>query len=83
MRKILIFGCMVIMETRFGKGSYFAKEASYSHSFSKPDYNGFNYMFIAQVLVGEYIQVKFCFDIRSNRLSYQAMSSTGTQTECM
>ena len=46
--------------TRFGKGSYFAKEASYSHKFSIPDYNGFCYMFIAQVLVGEYTQVKVC-----------------------
>ena len=46
--------------TNFGKGSYFAKQASYSHKFSTPDHNGFNYMFIAQVLVGEYTQVKFC-----------------------
>lgn len=47
--------------TKFGKGSYFAKEASCSHRFSAPDYNGFYYMFIAQVLVGEYTQVKFFF----------------------
>ena len=48
--------------TSFGKGSYFAKQASYSHRFSTPDCNGFNYMFIAQVLVGEYTQVNYLID---------------------
>ena len=73
---------MVIMEHVLVKEAILPKRLLIV-SFSKPDYNGFNYMFVAQVLVGEYTQVKFCFDIRSNRLSYQAMSSTGTQTECM
>ena len=43
--------------TRFGKGSYFAKNASYSHSYADKDASGYRYMFIAQVLVGRYAQV--------------------------
>ncbi|NWY71793.1 PAR14 polymerase, partial [Erithacus rubecula] len=40
----------------FGNGTYFAVNASYSAQdiYSKPDVNGKKYMYMAQVLVGEY-----------------------------
>ncbi|NXL69843.1 PAR14 polymerase, partial [Leptocoma aspasia] len=40
----------------FGKGTYFAVNASYSANdlYSKPDLNGRRYMYLARVLVGEY-----------------------------
>ncbi|XP_066524327.1 protein mono-ADP-ribosyltransferase PARP12-like isoform X2 [Hoplias malabaricus] len=38
--------------TAFGKGSYFARDASYSHSYT--DDSGTRYMFVCRVLVGEY-----------------------------
>ncbi|CAH1238432.1 TIPARP [Branchiostoma lanceolatum] len=40
--------------TVYGKGSYFAKEASYSHRYSKASPDGTRYMFLANVLVGMY-----------------------------
>ena len=46
-------------ETLYGKGSYFAKNASYSHGYSLPDQDGYFYMFLAQVLVGQYVKVGF------------------------
>ncbi|XP_005049681.1 PREDICTED: poly [ADP-ribose] polymerase 14 [Ficedula albicollis] len=44
----------------FGNGTYFAVNASYSAQdlYSKPDVNGKKYMYLAQVLVGEYSQGK-------------------------
>ncbi|OXB58391.1 hypothetical protein ASZ78_012419 [Callipepla squamata] len=41
---------------QFGKGSYFAVNASYSASdtYSKPDANGKKHMYLARVLVGQY-----------------------------
>ena len=41
----------------YGQGTYFARDASYSDSYSKPDSNGYKYMFIAQVLVGQFTTV--------------------------
>ena len=45
-----------IAATCFGKGAYFAKNASYSAQlqYSTPDSNGNRYMYLATVLVGEY-----------------------------
>ena len=40
--------------TAFGDGVYFAPDAYYSRSFSKPDVNGECYMYLAKVLVGKY-----------------------------
>ena len=40
--------------TAFGKGVYFARDASYSHGYSVPDANSQRYMYYAQVLTGEY-----------------------------
>uniref|UniRef100_W5NK20 Poly [ADP-ribose] polymerase n=2 Tax=Lepisosteus oculatus TaxID=7918 RepID=W5NK20_LEPOC len=39
----------------YGKGSYFARDASYSHSYSKPT-TGSRIMFVARVLVGDFTQ---------------------------
>lgn len=36
----------------FGKGTYFAKNASYSFSYMKEDNSGVSYMFLCDVLVG-------------------------------
>lgn len=41
--------------TLYGKGSYFAKDASYSHQYCQPD-TSFKMMFVARVLVGDYVQ---------------------------
>ena len=41
----------------YGKGSYFARDASYSNSYAHVDSNGLATMFLADVLVGEYCQV--------------------------
>ena len=42
--------------TRFGRGSYFARDASYSHHYAKTDTYGFRHMFVAKVLVGSCIE---------------------------
>ncbi|XP_029187554.2 uncharacterized protein LOC114954996 isoform X2 [Acropora millepora] len=42
--------------TRFGQGSYFARDASYSHRYAKRDTYGFHHMFVAKVLVGSCIE---------------------------
>ncbi|XP_016161633.1 PREDICTED: poly [ADP-ribose] polymerase 12-like isoform X2 [Ficedula albicollis] len=41
--------------TLYGKGSYFARDASYSHEYCSP-HNGLYTMFVAQVLVGDFVQ---------------------------
>lgn len=38
--------------TRFGRGSYFARDASYSHRYARKDTHGLRHMFVAKVLVG-------------------------------
>ena len=38
----------------YGKGVYFARDASYSHDYSTPDANSQRHMYYAQVLTGEY-----------------------------
>ncbi|XP_035689040.1 zinc finger CCCH-type antiviral protein 1-like isoform X2 [Branchiostoma floridae] len=40
--------------TVYGKGSYFAKNADYSHAYSRASSDGTRYMFLANVLVGKY-----------------------------
>ncbi|KAM4038270.1 zinc finger CCCH-type antiviral protein 1-like [Anomaloglossus baeobatrachus] len=40
--------------TVYGQGSYFARDASYSHDYSPPTSGGTRAMFIARVLVGDY-----------------------------
>ncbi|NXI42654.1 PAR12 polymerase, partial [Galbula dea] len=41
--------------TNYGKGSYFARDASYSHAYCQSEVKT-NTMFVARVLVGEYIR---------------------------
>ena len=43
----------------YGKGVYFARNASYSHSYSFPDANSQRHMYYAQVLTGEYTPGNF------------------------
>ena len=43
--------------TKYGKGAYFSKSASYSHRYSTADSKGHYYMFNANVLVGKYAVV--------------------------
>ena len=44
--------------TKYGEGSYFATNASYSHSYTKSDSDGSRFMFLAKVLVGSYTNGK-------------------------
>ncbi|XP_077123259.1 zinc finger CCCH-type antiviral protein 1-like isoform X1 [Ranitomeya variabilis] len=41
--------------TVYGQGSYFARDASYSHNYSTPTPSGTRAMFVARVLVGDYV----------------------------
>ena len=43
--------------TKYGQGTYFERDASYSDKFTIPDSSGYKYMFIAQVLVGQFTTV--------------------------
>ncbi|XP_075198944.1 uncharacterized protein LOC142301806 [Anomaloglossus baeobatrachus] len=40
----------------YGQGSYFARDASYSHDYSTPTSSGRHAMFVARVLVGDFIK---------------------------
>ena len=40
--------------TAFGKGIYFATDASYSVNYAKTDGSGIRYMYVARVAVGEF-----------------------------
>ena len=42
--------------TSFGAGSYFARDASYSHCYADKNAHGFQHMFVAKVLVGSFIR---------------------------
>ena len=42
--------------TAYGKGSYFAVKASYSHSYTTEDGKKSRFMFLAKVLAGSYIK---------------------------
>ncbi|NWU31735.1 PAR12 polymerase, partial [Dyaphorophyia castanea] len=41
--------------TNYGKGSYFARDASYSHIYCQASQQGYS-MFVARVLVGDYVE---------------------------
>ena len=47
---------LFLLATLYGNGVYFALDASYSarSTYSPPDINGFRYMYLTRVLVGEY-----------------------------
>ena len=55
--------------TVYGQGTYFARDASYSDNYTSPDSMGCRYMFIAQVLVGQFTMVSFLYDVLYDRLS--------------
>uniref|UniRef100_A0A8C4XS41 PAR12 polymerase n=1 Tax=Falco tinnunculus TaxID=100819 RepID=A0A8C4XS41_FALTI len=42
--------------TSYGKGSYFARDASYSHAYCQSAVKTTNIMFVARVLVGDYVK---------------------------
>ena len=42
--------------SKYGEGSYFAVNASYSHFYAKRDDNMFQFMFVTKVLVGSYTE---------------------------
>lgn len=50
----IIFSFTNSAAAAYGDGVYFAEDAYYSRSFSKPDVNGECYMYLAKVLVGKY-----------------------------
>ncbi|CAH2276487.1 poly [ADP-ribose] polymerase 12-like [Pelobates cultripes] len=41
--------------TLYGQGSYFSRDASYSHNYSPKNSDGKRTMFVARVLIGDYI----------------------------
>ncbi|XP_014667230.1 PREDICTED: poly [ADP-ribose] polymerase 11-like isoform X2 [Priapulus caudatus] len=43
---------------KFGQGSYFARDASYAWNYGGPDQLGIEYMFVATVVVGDYVEGK-------------------------
>ena len=43
-----------IIGTVYGEGVYFARDASYSNTYAASDNNGFKFMYLTQVLTGEY-----------------------------
>ena len=43
--------------TAYGQKTYFTQEARYIDKYSNPDSSGYKYMFIAQVLVGQFTTV--------------------------
>ena len=45
---------IILLATAYGKGAYFARDASYSHGYASPDGNGYRRMYLARVLTGEY-----------------------------
>lgn len=61
--------------TRFGKGVYFARDASYSSSttYSRPNHNGEQHMFLCRLTVGEYCLGKnnqIAPDVRKGNILY-------------
>ena len=67
----------------YGKGVYFARDASYSASttYSRPDANGVQRMFLCRVVVGEYCQGKnnmLTPDVREGHQLYDSTVDTVT-----
>jgi len=64
--------------TRFGKGVYFARDASYSSSaqYSQPDRKGFQHMFLCRVTVGEFCLGKNDAPAPDVRKGHQLYDST-------
>ena len=45
---------MFLTATRFGKGAYFSTTSSYSDGFAEEDGDGYRWMFLAEVITGQY-----------------------------
>ncbi|XP_053574903.1 uncharacterized protein LOC128664168 isoform X1 [Bombina bombina] len=65
--------------TLYGQGSYFARDASYSHSYSSPDSRGRRSMFVARVLVGDFV----IGNSTLNRPPYKCGSTTHSYDSCV
>ncbi|XP_053574900.1 uncharacterized protein LOC128664167 isoform X2 [Bombina bombina] len=65
--------------TLYGQGSYFARDASYSHSYSSPDRRGRRSMFVARVLVGDSV----IGNSTLNRPPYKCGSTTHSYDSCV
>ena len=67
----MFFQCIffVFLGTKFGKGVYFARDASYSCNtkYSPPDSHDLRYMYYARVLVGDYTQGKSDMPVPPNK----------------
>jgi len=68
--------------TMYGKGVYFARDASYSSSaqYSRPDAKGIQYMFASRVVVGEYCLGKRDAPAPDVRKGHQLYDSTVNDT---
>ena len=53
---LYLFLCMFLTATRFGKGAYFSTTSSYSDRFAVKDGDGYRWMFLAEVITGQYDQ---------------------------
>ncbi|KAM4676575.1 protein mono-ADP-ribosyltransferase PARP12-like [Discoglossus pictus] len=60
--------------TSYGKGSYFARDSSYSHNYSRLTGSPTQIMFVARVLVGDYVRGKSS-DLRPSSKSGSSCSS--------
>ncbi|KAM4676453.1 zinc finger CCCH-type antiviral protein 1-like [Discoglossus pictus] len=65
--------------TVYGQGSYFARDASYSHNYALPSMTSKRIMFMAHVLVGDFVKG----DPTLKRPPYKYGSSTHTYDSCV
>ena len=56
MHRFHLLLCLTVTATAYGRGVYFARNASYSarDTYAAPDHNGHQHMYLARVLTGEY-----------------------------
>ena len=60
---------------RYGKGVYFARDASYSDNYAAPDGSGVKRMFLCRVVVGQWCQgynERLVPDVRSGQTLYDS-----------
>ncbi|XP_078529381.1 protein mono-ADP-ribosyltransferase PARP12-like [Lissotriton helveticus] len=65
--------------TAYGKGSYFARDASYSHKYSKLTNTDTRIMFVARVLVGDFVRGDASYLRPPNKIS----QTTSTYNSCV
>lgn len=56
MHRFHLLLCLTVTATAYGRGVYFARDASYSarDTYAAPDVKGHRHMYLARVLTGEY-----------------------------